>query len=197
MNRSLNNSLPRRTQAERRAETQAAVLASACKLFGLNGYNDTALEDIAQDCGVTIRPIYHYFESKQNLFKAVVEETEKRILGTYDSELDDDKTHPLIVRWRAFLDLCTDSSFCQIVLIDSPGVLGRDHWETNAVTSAAQITLESYFEHLPKTQAQLAARMIMAALSEAGLMIARSNKPKQARKQADDLVTNLVEKFTQ
>ncbi len=197
MSQSLNNSLPRRTQAERRAETQAAVLASACKLFGQNGYNDTALEDIAQDCGVTIRPIYHYFDNKQNLFRAVAEETEKKILLTYDSELEDTQTHPLVLRWRAFLDLCTDSSFCQIILIDSPNILGRDHWEKNAVTSVAKTTLESYFDHLSTSQAQLAARMIMAALSEAGLMIARAKSPHKARQDADDLVTSLVEKFVQ
>ncbi|MGH1373620.1 MAG: TetR/AcrR family transcriptional regulator [Cellvibrionaceae bacterium] len=194
MNRSTNQNTPRRTQAERRAETQAAVLESACKLFGKQGYSDTALEDIAKDCDLTIRPIYHYFENKQNLFKAVVEATEERIIATYDSAPENHKIHPFIQRWRAFLDLCKEPEFRQIVLIDSPNVLGREHWTENAVTRTAQDTLEPYFAELPKLQAKFCARMIMAALAEAGLMIANSDNPKRARQQADQLVTTIVER---
>lgn len=195
MNQPATKKAPRRTQAERRAETQAAVLESACKRFGKQGYSETSLEDIANDCGVTIRPIYHYFESKQNLFKAVVETTEEKILATYKAEALSSHTHPFLQRWRAFLDLCKDPEFCQIVLIDSPSVLGRNYRTENAVTRAAQKTLEPYFEKLPKLQAQLSSRMIIAALAEAGLMIANSDNPKRARQQADQLVTSIVERL--
>ena len=41
----------RRTQAERRAETRAAVLESACRLFGSKGYAETSLEEIAAEKG--------------------------------------------------------------------------------------------------------------------------------------------------
>ena len=63
----------RRSQAERRAETHKLVLASACRLFGERGYAATSLDDIAVDCGVTTRPIYHYFGNKKALFAAVNE----------------------------------------------------------------------------------------------------------------------------
>ena len=63
----------RRTQAERREESRQAVLDSACRLFGARGYAATSLEDIAADCGLTIRPIYHYFGNKLALFTAVNE----------------------------------------------------------------------------------------------------------------------------
>ena len=57
----------RRTQAQRREETQQAVLDSASRLFGEKGYAGTSLEEIAADCGLTIRPIYHYFGNKKAL----------------------------------------------------------------------------------------------------------------------------------
>ena len=61
----------RRTQAQRRAASRQAVLDSACRLFGEKGYTGTSLEEIAEDCGLTIRPIYHYFGNKKALFAAV------------------------------------------------------------------------------------------------------------------------------
>ena len=59
----------RRTQAQRREETQGKVLACARQLFGEKGYQGTALEDIASEAGTTIRPIYHYFGNKEALFE--------------------------------------------------------------------------------------------------------------------------------
>ncbi len=75
-------SKPKRTQAERREQSRNAVLESACRLFGDRGYANTSLEDIAADCNLTIRPIYHYFGSKKDLFSAVTEHMSLRILDT-------------------------------------------------------------------------------------------------------------------
>jgi hypothetical protein len=61
----------KRTQAERREETREALLAAACPLFGLQGYESTSLEEIAEACGLTIRPIYYHFGSKVGLFSAL------------------------------------------------------------------------------------------------------------------------------
>ncbi|NIB42922.1 TetR/AcrR family transcriptional regulator [Pseudomaricurvus alkylphenolicus] len=189
-------STTRRTQAQRRAETQSAVLDSAVRLFGKHGYQQTALEDIARDCGVTIRPIYHYFDNKQTLFRAVVEVMEARILATYRETGPDSSLHPMLRRWRAFLDLCKDPAFCQIVLIDGPNILGREHWNNSAVAKSAQKSLQSYFGKMPPFKAQLAARMLTAALSEAGMMIATAKQPHNARRQADELVTGLMTQLT-
>ena len=69
----------RRTQADRRAASRRALLESACRHFGARGYAETSLEDIAADCGLTIRPIYHYFGSKESLFAAVNARMEQRV----------------------------------------------------------------------------------------------------------------------
>ena len=74
----------RKTQAQRREESSKAVLESATRLFGEHGYADTSLEQIAEDCGLTIRPIYHYFGNKKALFAAVNDAMEARILEAMD-----------------------------------------------------------------------------------------------------------------
>lgn len=57
-----------RTQQERRSATTQVVLENATNLFGSRGYQATSLEDIAEASGTTIRPVYHYFGNKLNLF---------------------------------------------------------------------------------------------------------------------------------
>ena len=107
----------RRTQAERRAETRAAVLESACRLFGRKGYADTSLEEIAAAAGVTIRPIYHYFGGKRELFEAVNAVMEERILASLQEGAGGSGANALLAAWRAFLELCRDPEFRRVVLL--------------------------------------------------------------------------------
>ncbi len=171
----------RRTQAERRAETRSAVLESACRIFGSKGYQDTSLEEIAAASGTTIRPIYHYFGSKQELFAAVNEIMEERILVTLQ-EPDADRG---LSAWRAFLELCRDAEFRRVVLVDGPAVLGRERWATSAVTRAVS-------ERLRRHGSDLAARMLMGALAEAALAVAEHDDPERLGREAETLVVRLA-----
>src|SRR5208282_693971 len=49
------------------------ILDSAAKVFGQHGYKLTSMELVAQQCGLTRQALYHHFESKEALFRAVVE----------------------------------------------------------------------------------------------------------------------------
>nr|CAD6438038.1 TetR family transcriptional regulator [Rhizobium sp. Q54] len=57
----------RRTKAEA-AETRAAILAAAEKMFFEKGVSNTRLEDIASAAGVTRGAVYWHFASKTDLF---------------------------------------------------------------------------------------------------------------------------------
>ncbi|MBW2497355.1 MAG: TetR/AcrR family transcriptional regulator [Deltaproteobacteria bacterium] len=184
----------RRTQAERRAETRGAVLESACRLFGSKGYAETSLEEIAAACGMTIRPIYHYFGNKRELFAAVNEVMEERIIASMQTQPAAVAAgDPRLVAWRAFLDLCQDPEFRRIVLIDSPNVLGRERWAASAVTRFAQGLLRGPLGGTGPETPELAVRMLIGAFAEAALSIAESDDPEQASREADVLVTRLVE----
>ena len=177
---------PRRTQAERRAETRAAVLESACRLFGRKGFADTSLDEIASEAGVTIRPIYHYFGSKLELFEAVNEVMEERIVASLQESEGDD-----LDAWRRYLALCEDPEFRRVVLVDGPNVLGRERWATSPVTRTVAARLgdsESNTRNLP----ELAVRMLIGALAEAALAIAESNDPTRTSREAEQLVAALV-----
>ena len=53
--------------------TRDRILDSAAKLFAQYGYRLASMELVAQECGLTRQALYHHFESKEALFRAVVE----------------------------------------------------------------------------------------------------------------------------
>ena len=181
----------RRTQAERRAESRQAVLDSACRLFGEKGYADTSLEEIAGDCGLTIRPIYHYFGNKKALFTAVNEVMEQRIL---DAMQVGESGVGLLENWRAYLALCDDPAFRRIVLIDGPNVLGRERWASSPVSEKARSSLASGTagDEESRYQATMLNAMVMGAFTEAALMVAEAKDIDLAKKSAEVLMAKLL-----
>lgn len=185
---------PVKTQDQRRAETQAAVLKSACKLFGHNGYDHTSLQDIAKDCGTTIRPIYHYFVNKKVLFEAVTETYEQQLVDALTSvHGQSETTVSPSDYWHAFSEFAKDASFRQVVLVDSPHILGRERWADTAVVIKASEIIQHRFPSLQGINRTLFTRMLIGALSEAVMVFAdaKDNEGSELLTQ----VSNLVEAF--
>lgn len=65
----------RQPKRQRRKEARPAeIIAAALKLFSERGFAATRLEDVAEAAGVSKATIYLYFESKEDLFKAIIRE---------------------------------------------------------------------------------------------------------------------------
>ena len=162
----------RRTQAQRREETQSKVLACARQQFGEKGYSTAALEDIAREAGTTIRPIYHYFGNKEALFEAVTESYEAELLATLQAPSENGGDAGLAESWQRFMALCGQPGFVQVVLLDAPHILGRDRLRRSAVVLEAQRRLDEMWpeRELSDSDRELYARMLLAALTEAALM---------------------------
>ncbi|HSM16634.1 MAG TPA: TetR family transcriptional regulator [Gemmatimonadales bacterium] len=63
----------RRTAEESRA-TRERVLRAALRVFSRAGFSASRLEDIAREASVTRGAIYHHFNSKEGLYRALVAE---------------------------------------------------------------------------------------------------------------------------
>lgn len=74
---------PRRTQAERRSRTRAALLESAARGLSRYGYGNLTLEQVAADAGYTRGALYHQFSGKEDLALAVV----KWVAATWEHEV--------------------------------------------------------------------------------------------------------------
>lgn len=63
---------PRRLLRRELVETE--LLERAAELFGSKGFNGTTLQDVADTVGLTRATLYHYFESKEALLAALVQD---------------------------------------------------------------------------------------------------------------------------
>jgi AcrR family transcriptional regulator len=62
---------PRR--AEQAAQTRAAVIEAAIRLFAERGWAGTGMRDVAKEAGVAVETIYSIFRSKPELFMAALD----------------------------------------------------------------------------------------------------------------------------
>jgi AcrR family transcriptional regulator len=57
-----------------RAERRAAILRGAARAFAASGFADTSMEDVATACGVTKLIVYRHFESKEELYREILQQ---------------------------------------------------------------------------------------------------------------------------
>jgi AcrR family transcriptional regulator len=65
-------------QAQRGAETRAAILDAAFAVFAVRGYRSSALAEIAEQVGLSPAGILYHFGSKEALLLAVIAERDRR-----------------------------------------------------------------------------------------------------------------------
>jgi AcrR family transcriptional regulator len=68
------NSIPADIRQRRKEARPAELLSAALDLFVERGYAATKLDDVAAKAGVSKGTLYLYFDSKEALFKAVIEQ---------------------------------------------------------------------------------------------------------------------------
>jgi AcrR family transcriptional regulator len=189
-----------RTQVERRAATRSALLAAARALFAERGYADVGTEEIVRAAGVTRGALYHHFDGKEDLFVAVFEAVEEDLLARIAEQAEAVAQTPLGVLTlgiEAMLGAATEPGLAQITLIDAPAVLGWQRWReigwrygmglTESVLDAAIAAGE-----LPPQPTRPLAHVLLGALDEAILYVARSPDPAAARAQMSAVLTALL-----
>ncbi len=80
---------PRAARWERRKQSRPGeLLGAALELFVERGYAATRLDEVAARAGVSKGTLYLYFESKEELFKAVVRETIVPLIDAYRRDVE-------------------------------------------------------------------------------------------------------------
>jgi TetR/AcrR family transcriptional regulator len=64
-----------------RAAGATAILNAAVKLFSEKGYAAVSMRGVAEEAGVSKANIYHHFDSKEALYKAIVRESAAELSG--------------------------------------------------------------------------------------------------------------------
>ena len=189
----------RRPNAERSASTRAALIAAARALFTERGYAGVGTEEIVRRAEVTRGALYHHFADKKDLFRAVHEQMEEELVAQIVEAMAgvEDPLELLLTGARRFLDICTDPTWTRIPLIEAPSVLGWAEWrEIDMRYSLGLITagLEGGMEAgaLRRQPVRPLAHVLLAAMGEAGLMIATAKDPKAEREEVEATLVALM-----
>lgn len=191
----------RRTQAERSEATREALIEAARTLFAERGYAGVGTEEIVRSAGVTRGALYHQFDDKRNLFEAVYERVERELAERIASgALGGGATDPLdAMRAGAemFLQACTEPEAQQIVLLDGPSVLGWDRWREIAAEHGLgliEATLQAAVDAgaIADQPIRPLAHVLMGALDEAAMLVARAEDPEQMREDVGRTLDSLL-----
>ena len=82
------------------------IIQAATKIFSEKGYQDTSMDDIAKEMGVTKATLYSYFDSKKDIFNIIAISANKKLRDTLQTSLDNhDYVGALggIVNWKVDL----------------------------------------------------------------------------------------------
>jgi AcrR family transcriptional regulator len=192
--------MPVATRPDRGEATRDALLAAARALFAERGYAGVGTEEVVRRAGVTRGALYHYFRDKQDLFRAVFEQTEAEIMQTIIARVEGltDPMEELAVGVRAFLDACDDPALMRIGLRDAPGVLGWEEWREignrhglGLVTGALSWAMDE--GQIARGDVRTLAHVLLAALAEASLLIASADDPRAAREDVERTLLLLID----
>jgi AcrR family transcriptional regulator len=194
-----------RTKHDLRSEaTRRQLVTAARALFGARGYADVGTEEIVRAAGVTRGALYHQFRDKADLFAAVAEQVEAEItnrIAAGAAEAAADPMDALRAGARLFLDACAEPEVERIILLDAPSVLGWEAWRDLAARyglGLVQLGLQSAMDAGAIVQQPVAplAHVLIGALDECALYIARAEDPAAAREQCAAIVDRILRSIT-
>src|SRR4051794_38087696 len=193
----------RRTQAERAEATRGALIAAARNLFTERGYDEVGTEEIVRAAGVTRGALYHHFGGKAGLLEAAYEQleaesTERVARIVLGSELHS-PLEAMVAGVEAFLDECAEPELRQIALHDAPAVLGWDRWREIGAANGlglieASLTAAIEAGEIRPLPVKPMAHMLMGALDEAAMLLARDGRP-EARLEVTGVLVALLDGF--
>jgi AcrR family transcriptional regulator len=191
----------KRTQVERSEATRAALIGAARELFGERGYGDVGTEEIVGRAGVTRGALYHQFDDKRDLFRAVVVSLEEQVIArvaleaTTGAATAGDVLRKVVGAW---LDVCEDPVVNRVLLLDAPGVLGWEEWraigEQFGLGTAMALLGQAMDEgSIARQPVRPLAHVVIGALDEAALYVARAEDRATARAEMDAVLARIID----
>jgi AcrR family transcriptional regulator len=182
--------------------TREQLIDVATRLFAERGYEDTSIEAVLSAAGVSRGALYHHFAGKDALFEAVVESVDDRIAADMTAAVDgiQDPVEVLRVSALKWIDLAGDPVIQRIILTDGPAVLGWERWRTMNEQGAygqARALLQVIADagQLAPHLVNAFAHMILAAIDEMAIVIARAADPEAAMAEGRVAVEELIRRL--
>lgn len=171
-------------RAAQREATAEALITEARRQFATSGYTSVRLTEVVSTLGMTKGALYHHFDGKTALFRAVVQEVQQevgdRVAAAAASR--DEPWEELVSGCEAFLAAHTDPDVQQIMLVDAPAVLGWREWRAMDEASSGKHldeilgVLVSDGTITPQPVEPLA-RLLSGAMNEASIWLTETSSP--------------------
>ncbi len=177
-----------------------ALISAARGLFATRGYADVGTEEIVRSAGLTRGALYHHFGGKRDLLEAVYEQIEGEITREIAAGAlaGPDPLAALRAGAEAFLDQCLDPEVQRIVLLDAPAVLGWERWREigakyglGLVEGALTAGMDA--GAIRRQPVRPLAHVLMGALDEAAMVVARAEDPRAAREEMEPVLAGLLD----
>lgn len=177
-----------------RSPMNAAILDGAFDQFARHGFAKSTMTDIADSAGVSRRALYNYFQTKEDVFKALTKRIQENVYAAV-VEANASTTSPeerllgvIHARSSWIYDLLHRSAFAREFIDEKDRISGEQ----------ARVASELYERligkilkemQLPPARAKRAARILIRSV--AGILEAA-----ESRSEAETHVTELVASFT-
>ncbi|RFS87107.1 TetR/AcrR family transcriptional regulator [Actinomadura spongiicola] len=171
-------------RVQQRERTRELLLRESRRLFATRGYGEVSLAEIVGAAGVTKGALYHLFQGKADLFRAVLEQVQQEVARTvaHTADGEDDPWTRFTAGCRAFLTASTAPDVQRIMLVDGPAVLGWNEWRAMDESGSAHHLADALGELIAEgvIGAQPVApltHLLSGAMNEAALWLAASGDP--------------------
>ncbi len=181
--------------------TRANLVVAARELFGERGYADTSIEEVVARAGLTKGAVYHHFDGKEGLFRAVFEQVYREVTDQAAAEfLGPDSWEALLAGCALWIDAHLDPAVRRIVLQDARAVIGWDEVRTienrfGAVALRGALRKAMHAGVLERQPLRPLALLLSGALGEGCLYIAETDDSALARTEVLALIERMLSAF--
>jgi len=122
----------RRSNRERSDATRTAILDAARALFIESGYAETPTPDIVAAAGLTRGALYHHFQDKKALFRALIEREAREVARSIERSTVEGLSprEALLAGAASYFDAMAVPGRVRLLLLDGPAVLGVSEMAT-------------------------------------------------------------------
>jgi AcrR family transcriptional regulator len=191
----------KRAPGRPREGAREALVKAAHDLFMQRDFDRVSTDEILERSGVSRGALYHHFPSKLDLFRAVYEASERRVIERVVARIPAESSpgEALVAGAKAYLRQCeTDEEMRRIGLTQSRAVLGWEAWREAATELGigavlAIVTAAIEAGELPPHDPETTALILLGALIEAAMPIVAAADRAAARERSEAVIVELLE----
>jgi AcrR family transcriptional regulator len=174
---------------------------AAHELFVERDYDLVSTNEILERAGVSRGALYHHFPTKLDLFKAVFQASERRVIDRIAAQAPASATpfEAILHLAKGYLRAAeTDTELRRIGLGQCRAVLGWEGWreacgELGVGLAVAGATAAIEAGELPPHNPETVGIVVLGAMIEAAMLIVVADDPAAARERSEAVIVDLLE----